>query len=50
MNDEQIKKLAEYAEGFYINELGHDPVDDGLGSFVWGFVEGVIAHIEGKTP
>ena len=42
-----IKKLEEYATNWYINEMGNDPCDDGLLSFVSGFIEGVLAREEG---
>jgi hypothetical protein len=45
-NVERIKRLEEYATNLYINELDHDPVDDGLGAFVEGFIEGVFAQQE----
>jgi hypothetical protein len=41
-----IKRLEAYATDLYINKLDHDPVDDGLGAFVEGFIEGVFAQQE----
>lgn len=41
------KKIEKYAREYYINELDHDPCDDGLESFVSGFIEGVFAREEG---
>jgi hypothetical protein len=41
-NVERIKRLEAYATNLYINELDHDPVDNGLGQFVEGFIEGVL--------
>jgi hypothetical protein len=41
-----IKRLEAYATDIYINRLGNDPCDDGLGQFVEGFIEGVFAQQE----
>jgi len=46
MSDDYIKQLEAYATELYINKLDHDPVDDGLFSFVYGFIEGVLAREE----
>ena len=43
-NVERIKRLEEYATNLYLKD--HDPVDDGLGAFVEGFIEGVFAQQE----
>jgi hypothetical protein len=39
-----IKRLEEYATNLYLKD--HDPVDDGLGQFIEGFIEGVFAQKE----
>lgn len=41
-----IKRLEAYAKDIYINRLGNDPCDDGIGQFVEGFIEGVFAQQE----
>ena len=41
-----IKRLEAYARNLYINQMGNDPVDDGLEPFVSGFIEGVFAQQE----
>ena len=48
-DEDYIKELDAYARDLYINKLDHDPVDDGLESFVSGFIEGVIAQQEEKV-
>jgi hypothetical protein len=48
-DDEYIKELEAYARDLYINKLDHDPVDDGLGAFVEGFIEGVMAQQEERV-
>ena len=41
-----IKRLEAHARDIYINRLGKDPCDDGLESFVEGFIEGVFEQQE----
>ena len=48
-DEDYIKELDAYARNLYINKLDHDPVDDGLESFVSGFIEGVIAQEEERV-
>jgi len=43
-NVAMIKRLEAYATELYLKD--HDPVDDGLFSFVNGFIEGVLAREE----
>ena len=43
-NVERIRRLEAYATDLYLKD--HDPVDDGLGAFIEGFIEGVFAQQE----
>jgi hypothetical protein len=43
-NVARIKRLEAYATELYLKD--HDPVDDGLGQFIEGFIEGVFAQQE----
>mgnify|MGYP003335642040 CR=1 FL=1 len=43
-DEEYIKEIDTYARNLYLKD--HDPVDDGLESFVNGFIEGVLAREE----
>jgi hypothetical protein len=43
-DDEYIQELEAHATKLYLKD--HDPVDDGLPSFVNGFIEGVLAREE----
>ena len=43
-DEDYLKELDAYARKLYLQD--HDPVDDGLESFVNGFIEGVLAQQE----
>jgi len=46
-DEEYIQELEAHATKLYLKD--HDPVDDGLPSFVNGFIEGVLAQQEEKV-